>query len=77
MIVHDFDIVGIAVPPLEADSIAVIDADAVLPFPVGFERFQMEARQPEVAQRGRGIDAWPRPERGASVGAAPPSFPQT
>jgi hypothetical protein len=45
MVVHNFDIVGIAIPPLEADSIAVIDADAILPFPVGFERFQMEARR--------------------------------
>jgi hypothetical protein len=47
MVVHDFDIVGITVPPLEAHSIAVIDADAVLSFPVGFERFRMKARQPE------------------------------
>ena len=50
MVVHDLDIVGIAIPPLEADSVAVVDADPVLPFPVGFERFQMKARQPEVAQ---------------------------
>ena len=49
MVVHDLGIVGIAIPPLEADSVAVIDADTVLPFPVGFERFQMKARQPEVA----------------------------
>src|ERR1035437_8082796 len=50
MVVHDLDIAGIATPPLEADSVAVIDADTVLPFPVGFERFQMKAWQPKVAQ---------------------------
>jgi hypothetical protein len=50
VVVHDLDIVGIAIPPLEADSVAVIDADAVLPFPAGFERFQVKTRQPEVAQ---------------------------
>jgi hypothetical protein len=50
MVVHDLDIAGIAIPPLEADSVAVIDADTELPFPVGFERFQMKARQSEVAQ---------------------------
>ncbi|SPF48535.1 hypothetical protein SBA4_3940027 [Candidatus Sulfopaludibacter sp. SbA4] len=55
MVVHDLDVVGIAIPPLEADSVAVIDADTVLPFPVGLERFQMKARQTEVAQRGRSI----------------------
>jgi hypothetical protein len=43
MVVHDLDVVGIAIPPLEADSVAVIDADTVLPFPVGFERLQMKA----------------------------------
>ena len=42
MVVHDFDIVGVAIPPLEADSVAVVDADTVLPVPIGFERFQMK-----------------------------------
>ena len=37
MVVHDFDMVGIAIPPLETDSVAVIDADTVLPLPVSFE----------------------------------------
>ena len=66
MVIHDFDIVGITVPPLEADSIAVIDADALLPFPVGFEWFQMKARQPEVAQRGCGIQQ-PQPYQSRSL----------
>ena len=41
---------GIAASPFETDSVAVIDTDTVLPFPVGLQRFQMKARQPEIAQ---------------------------
>jgi hypothetical protein len=37
--VHDPDTVGVAIPPPEADTVAVVDAAAVLAFPVCFERF--------------------------------------
>ena len=70
MVVHDFDIVRITIPPLEADSVAVIDADTVLPFPVGLERFQMKARQPEVAQSGRGIQK-PQPDQSRGTPGIP------
>ena len=43
MVIHNFDIGSIAVLPNEANPIPVIDADAVLPYPVAFEGLKLEA----------------------------------
>lgn len=44
MIVHDLDIVRVAVAPAEADPPLVVDANAVLAAPIALERFQPVAR---------------------------------
>jgi hypothetical protein len=49
MIIHDFDIVHIAVFPSEANPPLIVDTNAVLPLPVAFQRFELIAgRLPEV-----------------------------
>jgi hypothetical protein len=45
MVVHDHHIVGVAIPPFEADPLLTIDPDAELPEPVAAQRFQAIARQ--------------------------------
>jgi hypothetical protein len=45
VVVYDFNIVGIGVFPGEADAPLVIDADAVLPFSITLQSFQMIARR--------------------------------
>jgi hypothetical protein len=51
MIIHDFDIVGIAIAPDKADAPLVVDANAVLPFPITSQRFQVIARRrPQIAK---------------------------
>ena len=40
MVVNNFDIVRIAATPLETNTPLAIDADAVLPLPIAFKRFQ-------------------------------------
>ncbi len=40
MVVHDFHIVGVAVPPHEADAILIIDPDAVLALALAVQRLQ-------------------------------------
>jgi hypothetical protein len=43
MIIHNFDIADIAFFPFEANSPLIIDANAVLPMPVAFQRFKLIA----------------------------------
>jgi len=45
VIVHNFDLVGVAFAPTKADSPLVIDADAVLPLSVALESFKPIARR--------------------------------
>ncbi len=45
VVIHNFHIVRITVAPHEAYAKLVIDADAVLSFPLSFERFQTIARR--------------------------------
>lgn len=45
MIVHDFHVSGLTLCPHKADAILIVDANAVLPLPVAFERLQMIAGQ--------------------------------
>lgn len=57
MVVNDFDFVGIAVPPEEADAPLVIDPDAVPTFAVAFQGFQaIRGRNTKIFQDRRGIE---------------------
>lgn len=52
VVVHDFDVPGIPVPPLEADAPLVVDADGVLASPVASEGLKPVAgRHPQMIQR--------------------------
>ena len=49
MVIHNFDIVGVAALPSKAYSPLIIDADAVLPLSVVFQRFKLIAgRLPQI-----------------------------
>ena len=43
MIVHDFHVRRVAICPHKAEAVLIVDANAVLPLPVSFERFQVVA----------------------------------
>lgn len=45
MIVHNLHVVGVSIPPDEADAVLVIDPDAVLPAAVTRQRLQAIARK--------------------------------
>ena len=47
MIIYNFDVVRVAAAPPKTDAPLAIDADAVLTFPIAFERFQSIARRNE------------------------------
>jgi len=53
MIVHDLNFVSVTLPPHEAETPLVVNADAILPLPVAMQRFQAIARRScQVAQFG-------------------------
>lgn len=54
MVVHDLDLIGVAVLSLEADAPAIIDANAVLPEPITGQRFEMMPRNRRQARERRG-----------------------
>src|ERR1017187_4204018 len=57
VVVHDLYLIGAAALPLEADSPAVVDANAVLPEPVPGQRFEMVPRnRRQVRERWRGVE---------------------
>src|ERR1017187_3385153 len=57
VVVHDLYLIGVAVFPLEANSPAVVDADAVLPEPVPGQRFKMVSRnRPQIRERWGGVE---------------------
>lgn len=57
MVVHDFDMVRIALMPAKADAPLVVNADAVLAFSVAFERFQpVRRRNPQLIEIGDVIE---------------------
>ena len=41
MIVHDFDLIGVIIPPDETDPPLVVDADALPPLQVALEGFEV------------------------------------
>ena len=54
MIVDYLDVVGMPARPAKADSPLVVDAYAVLSFPIAFRRFQpIPRRNPEMIERTR------------------------
>ena len=56
VIIDNLDVVRVAVPPHETDSIGFVYSDAVLPRSISLEGFQPVAwRHPQVVQRQRGV----------------------
>jgi hypothetical protein len=51
VVIDNFDVVGVSVPPFKADPELVVDSDTVLAFPVTFEGFEPEAGQFEIPER--------------------------
>jgi hypothetical protein len=72
MVVGDFDIVGIPLLPSEADSPALVDADAVLPLAIPFEGLQpIPWRDPQVLQHPGPVQVEQFPAGLALEGAKP------
>src|SRR6266571_1596741 len=66
VVVHNFNVVGAAFVPAEANPPLIIDADAVLPGTVPLEGFQAVARrQPQVAQLPRAMQLRELPQSDA------------
>jgi hypothetical protein len=63
MVIHNFNVVGAAFMPSEANPPLVIDADAVLPGAPTFESFQaVSGREPQVAQLARAVQLGELPQ---------------
>ena len=45
VVVGDFDVVDIAVPPIEADSVLVVDPYAMLPLPISAKTLKSVSRR--------------------------------
>jgi hypothetical protein len=79
VIVHNFYVVGVAVPPLETDTPLVVNSDAVLPDPIALQRLKtipanlrqiVQARrriQTREPRAGRCFDATEAPAAESSV----------
>jgi len=66
MIVYDFNFERIARPPCKANPVLIVHPDAVLAFPITFERFQPVAwRHSQILQRLRTMEHSQFPERDA------------
>ncbi len=56
MVVDDFHVVGIAIPPHEADAILIIDSDAVLALALAVQSLQLvSGRHTQIIQRHGGM----------------------
>lgn len=72
VVINDFDLVGITVPPDEANPPFVINANAMLPVAVAFQRFQpISRRHLEIRQRFRAMKIDQLPSRN-SLNASKP-----
>ena len=70
MIIHNFHVVDIAIAPSKTDAPLVVDANAVLPFSIAFQRFQAIAwRRPQIAKFGGDIQL---PQLSLGHALAPP-----
>jgi hypothetical protein len=57
VIVNDFDLEGIAIPPLKADPILVNDTQAPLSFPIAFKLLQSVSRRfDQLLDCGNGVN---------------------
>ncbi len=57
MIVYDFNVAGVAAPPLEADPPSVVDAYAVLAGPISLQFLKpIRGRDPQVGKRSGVVD---------------------
>ncbi len=54
MVVHNLDIVGIPVSPHKTNAPLIVDANAVLPFSISLQRFQVIARRRSQIAEFRG-----------------------
>jgi hypothetical protein len=53
MVVGNLDVEGVSILPAEADAVLVVDSDAVLPFSVALQGFELVAgNRGQIAQRG-------------------------
>jgi hypothetical protein len=50
MIIGDFNVIGAVFPPFKADSVLVVDANAVLALTIARKLLQPEARHRKVAE---------------------------
>ena len=56
MVVDDFHVVGVALPPHEADAISIIDSDAVLAVALAVQSLQLvSGRNIQIIQRYGGL----------------------
>jgi hypothetical protein len=56
MVVNYLNIKRITITPNEADAILIVDANAVLPFPISFQSFKVIPRKDcKIAQHVRGV----------------------
>jgi len=62
VVVHNFDFIGITIPPDEADAKSLVDSDAMLAFAVSFQAFQTVARENrEILQLVRRVELFQFP----------------
>jgi hypothetical protein len=73
MVIHDFDVIAMAVAPDEADPPLIVDANGVLSFSVAPQGLQLIAgRRGQDAQLGRGMQLQQLPQRNALEGSEAP-----
>jgi hypothetical protein len=53
VIIHDFDVVSVSISPSETNPEPIVDPNAVLVPAISFKRFQPQAWEPEIFERGR------------------------
>jgi len=57
MVIDDFNLIGVSVPPLETDPPLIVDPDAVLSAPVDGQGFQaMGRRDTQIIQGDRRVE---------------------
>jgi hypothetical protein len=63
MIIHDFDVVSVSIPPCETNPELIVDPNTVLAPAISFKRFQPETWEPEMFKRDRCIQQFPQDAR--------------
>ena len=56
VIIHDFDIVSVSIPPCETNPELFVDPDAVLSAAVSLQSFQPEPWKPQVVKRSGRVE---------------------